>query len=397
MRRFLLIAALTLTACGSPSASDAGTKCPVGTTFCPYRDPGTTKVNNGFLITVTGEGSATDGNPFPPGAGQEVVFKDGWQIDYTHVLVTAGKVVISENPDMSPTDPSQTGPVVAQLDGPFAVDLAKAGPLDSKEMNGKSWRLGRITQKQDGTAFSATTRYAFGFDLVAAQSGVVNVNLDADARALYQTMAEQGFTVLYQGVATWKGDQGTPACRSTVASYDWGRVPKKVNFKIGWKAPVTYQNCVNPDLMPADSRGVQTQANDETIAQVTFHLDHPFWEALEEDAPLRWDAIAARKSVATAPAPAMVEVTEADLVGVDFQSFKDAQAMPMAMRFCGEQAAGEPTTGTLGYDPKSVPVNPTGGSTGLKDLYDYTTYNLATFGHLNNDGLCYPARNYPSP
>jgi hypothetical protein len=265
-------------------------------------------------------------------------------------------------------------------------------------MNGKSWRLGRIAKQKSGAGFEPTTKYAFGFDLVAApKMGVRNVNLDAAGKSLYETMADKGWSVLYQGTATWKGDQGTPACRSTVAAYDWNRVPKVVKFTLGWKAPVTFKNCINPDLSPMDSRGVQTQANDETVAQVTLHLDHPFWEALEEDAPLRWDAVAARKSVATAPAPAMVEVTEADLAGVDFQALKDAQMTPMAIRFCGEQEMGEPTTGTLSYDPKGVAVSPTGGAAGLKDLYDYMTYNLSTFGHLNNDGLCYPARNYPAP
>ena len=45
----------------------------------------------------------------------------------------------------------------------------------------------------------------------------------------------------------------------------------------------------------------------------------------------------------------------------------------------------------------NVPVNPAGGATGLRDVADYMTYNLSTFGHLNNDGLCFPERQYPSP
>lgn len=58
---------------------------------------------------------------------------------------------------------------------------------------------------------------------------------------------------------------------------------------------------------------------------------------------------------------------------------------------------GETTAGTLKFDPKAVPVNPAGGAAGLKNLYDCMVYNLSTFGHLNNDGLCFPARNYASP
>lgn len=356
--------------------------------------------SKGFIVTVTGESSATEGNAFPPATDQEVVFKDGWQLEYEHVLVTIDHITLSENPDRSPTDPSQTGDPVARLDGPFVVDLAKAGPLDSKEMNGKAWRLGAIANQNLVTgmpAFSSTTKYAFGFELVAAASGATDVDLDADAKAAYQLMQTKGWTVLMKGTATWRGDLGNPACRSTNASYDWSRVPKVVHFQFGFKAPVTFKNCVNPELSPADSRGVQTQLNGETVAQATFHLDHPFWESLEEDAPLRFDAIAARKSVMTGPAPAAVDVTEADLIGVELQSFKDAQGLAMPIRFCGAQQTGEPTAGTLGYDPKNVPVNPLGGEAGLKDLYDYMTYNLSTFGHLNNDGLCFPARNFAAP
>ena len=356
MYRFI-IASLLLAACSAPSSK-------------------------GFIVTVSGEDSAT-------GA---IETQDGWELTFQHALVTVGAISFSEDPDKSPTDQSQTGPVVATLAGPFAVDLAEAGPLDAKEMNGKAWRLGEVKGM-----FDATTRYAFGYDLVAATAAAEKVGFDAEADALYATMVTNGWTVLYQGTATWKGAQSNPACRSTDSAYDWSRVPKQVRFTIGWKVPVTSKNCVNPELTPTDTRGVQTQRNTETVAQVTFHLDHPFWEALEEDAPLRFDALAARKSVATGPAPASVDLTQADLAGVDFQAFKDAQGTSMPLRFCGERAAGEPTTGALRYDPRNVPVNPAGGAAGLKDLYDYTAYNLGTFGHLNNDGLCYPARNYPSP
>lgn len=336
--------------------------------------------SKGFTVTASGEDSAT-------GA---IETQDGWEITFDHVLVTIAKVTFSEDPDKSPTDQSQTGPVVATLEGPFAIDLAKGGPLDAKEMNGKARKLGDVSGM-----FDATTRYAFGYDLVAASSGAQKLELDSAAEALYATMVSKGWTVLYQGTATWKGDA---SCRNTDAAYVWDRVPKQVRFTFGWKVPVTYKNCLNPELQPADTRGVQTQRNTDTVAQVTFHLDHPFWDALEEDAPLRFDAIAARKSVAMGmTAPANVEVTEADLVGVDFQAFKDAQGVTMPLRFCGMPSAGEPTTGSLSYDPRNVPVNPAGGAQGLKDLYDYTTYNLGTFGHLNNDGLCYPQRNYPSP
>lgn len=366
-----------------------------------FTAPSTTAVNGSFLITVTGEGSATEGNGFPPpAAGGEPYFVDGWEVKYDYALTTFDKVTVSEDPDKSAADQSQTGPLVAQVDGPFAVDLAKPGPLMSKEMNGTSFPVVRIANqnKVTGTpAFDATKKYAFGFDTVVATLNAQNMNLDAAAQVAYKKMVDNGQSLLLVGTATWKGTAGTPACRSTNAAYDFGRFPKTVKFSFGLKSPTTYKNCINPELTGTDARGIQAKTGSEVVAQVTLHLDHPYWDALEEDAPLRWDAIAARKSVATGVGPASADVTEADLKTVDFQALKDAQGTALPIRYCGPTLTGEATTGTLKYDPKAVPVNPAGGAAGLKDLYDYMVYNQSTYGHLNNDGLCFPARNYPSP
>lgn len=397
----LCLAVLPLAACGPPTpVPDAGGTRSDGGFFADFSAPSTTAVNNSLLVTITGEGSATEGTGFPPAAGGgEPYFLDGWEISYEHVLVTVGNVQVSDGPDTNPNDQSITGPLVAEAVGPWAIDLAKAGPLDSKELNGKAWALARITQqnKKSGTpAFDATAKYAFGYALLAAVEGAQNVNLDADAEVAYRTMAQNGWSVLLQGTATWKGDQGTPACRTTSAAYDFGRFPRAVKFSFGFKAPVNFKNCVNPDLQPVDSRGVQTATNAQTVTQVTFHLDHPFWESLAEDSPLRFDALAARHSVVSGAGPATVDVTLTDLA-IDLQAPRDAQSAPIPWRTCGPVQAGERSAGTVSYDPVNVPVNPAGGAAGLKDLADYMTWNLSTFGHLNNDGLCFPDRQYPSP
>ena len=358
---------------------------------------GTSDAAKGFTVTVTGESAATEGFAFPEG---EISFRDGWEIKFKHVLVTIDKVTLAQNPQLSATDPSLIGATVASLQGgPFAVDLAKAGPLEAKEMNGRAWRLGSIPkQNLKGDApFSSTESYAFGYELTEASTQAKSVNLDAESDALYQKMIAQGFSVLFQGTAFWRGDSSAPACRNTDSQYDWQRVPQKLNFSFGFKVPTSYVNCVNPELMPDGTRGVQAQTNDDTVAQITLHLDHPFWSSLEEDAPLVFDAMAARKSVASGKPPEQVELTEADLVGVDFQAIKDAQGNALPIRFCGEPATNEATVGNVSYEPRGVPVNPAGGEKGLKDLYDFAAYNLATFGHLNNDGLCYPQRKYPAP
>ncbi|MBL9036909.1 MAG: hypothetical protein JNG84_00210 [Archangium sp.] len=367
--RLVAVLSLAFAACGAP-ASDTG----------------------GFKITVGGEGEALEGFHFPA-EGDAPFFQDGWELHFSNVVVFLDKVRVSENPDRSPTDQSQTGDVVAEATGPWVVDLAQEGPLDAKEMNGKAFALTTIANqnKKGGAAFDPTLKYAFGFDLIEGVAGATNVN-GVDA-AVLSTMVTKGYAVWVNGTAEFKGT----ACRQTVAGYDFERLPKKVNFAFGYKAPVTFKNCINPELMPAESKGIQAQRNAETTAQITLHLDHPFWESLTEDAPLRFDLIAARKSVATGAGPAEASVTQDDLVGLDFLSGKDAQGTALPWRYCGAADASDRTTGTVSYDTAGVPTNPAGGAAGLKDLADYMTYNLSTFGHLNNDGLCFPARNFPAP
>jgi hypothetical protein len=397
--KLIILSVFALTACPGPVVPDGGMDPGDGGFFLDFTPP-SGSANNSLLVTITGEANATEGTGFPPAAGGgEPYFVDGWELSYEHVLVTVGSVTIAEGPETSPNDQSVTGAVVAEASGPWAVDLAKEGPLASKEQNGRAWPLIRIAaqnKKSGAPAFAPTERYALSYSLVAARAGVRNVNLDDAAQAAYRAMEQNGWTVLLQGTATWKGDQGTPACRSTDGAYDFARFPRAVKFSFGFAAPVNFKNCVNPELQPADSRGVQTASNAQTLAQLTFHLDHPFWESLAEDAPLRWDAIAARKSVDAGVGPASVELTEAELA-FDFFAPRDAQNAPIPWRTCGPVEAGERSSGTVSYDPVNVPVNPAGGAAGLKDLADYMKYNLSTFGHLNNDGLCFPERQYPSP
>ena len=348
-----------------------------------------------FKVTVTGEGFATDGYAYPPTNADEPHFVDGWEVKYDSVVVFVDKVTVSENPDKAPTDQSQTGNLVAQLDGPWVIDVTEAGPETAKEMNGKAFVLGSIANqnKNGNVAFDATQKYAFGFDLAAPSASAKKVNVSKMVPdSVVQQMVTNGWTVWMKGTAEFKG--GT-SCRSSNSAYDFGRLPKKVNFAFGYKTPVTFKNCINPELMPAESKGIQGQKNAETVVQVTLHLDHPFWDALTEDAPLRWDLIAARKSVAMGAGPAMVDVTNADLTGVDFVAAKDAQNNALPWRVC--DATGDVPSGNVSYGLGGVPTSAAGGASGLKDYVDFMTYNLSTMGHLNNDGLCFPARNYPSP
>ena len=153
-----------------------------------------------------------------------------------------------------------------------------------------------------------------------------------------------------------------------------------------------------PGGVPEEYAGVH-KAQDALLDRIiTLHLDHPFWESLEEDAPLRFDLIAAQKSVAAGmTAPASASVTAEELASVGFVAGKDAQSNDLPWRYCGDVAAGERTTGNVSYNPNGVAVSAAGGAAGLKGFADYMSFNLSTFGHLNNDGLCFPSRNFAAP
>jgi hypothetical protein len=90
-----------------------------------------------LLLTASGESLALSGYSFPAVNAGDPVFADGWEVHFDHFIATYDKVSMWSNPDMVPTDQSQHGALVAELDGPFAVDLHQNGAsypyIDGKE------------------------------------------------------------------------------------------------------------------------------------------------------------------------------------------------------------------------------------------------------------------------
>src|SRR5262249_784914 len=152
------------------------------------------------------------------------------------------------------------------------------------------------------------------------------------------------------------------------------KLPKVVNFKLGFKSPTTYVNCQNPDNDPAKplgtdehERGVIVKANQAVVAQVTIHTDHPFWESFVHDTPAHFDQLAARYAGSSSTPTAALE----DMVGVDFTAFKDKLGNVLPWRTCTQYYT--PTgTGQMRFDTNGVPVNPTGDpKTSIRDYYDF--------------------------
>ncbi|HYP97530.1 MAG TPA: hypothetical protein VER96_02580 [Polyangiaceae bacterium] len=369
--------------------------------FCSPKDPGRGNV----LFTASGEVLALTGYDFPPASDADAAFVDGWDVHFEHLLTTIDALTLSENPDQQKGTQLGTGKLVARVDGPWAVDLSRS---DASYLTGKGGGselavpiAALNNQNQDGGRAFATdgTRYAFGFDVVTASESAQNVNLEPDALTQYEQMVQDGCSVLYVGTATFKGDPEVDGC-VTEASKTW---PEVVNFRLCFKSKVSYLNCQNPDNDPAEAissaeehqRGIAFLSGSSVIAQVTLHTDHPFWDSVLHDSPAHFDQYAAR--AVTVGGSSMV--TLEDTQGVDYTAYTDTQGKPVEWRYCVEPPTDvhPKLVGAMRFDPHGVPGSDRDPTAGLRDYYDFATYNQSTQGHLNSDGLCYVKRNYPSP
>jgi hypothetical protein len=357
-------------------------------------DPG----QGGVLVTVSGESLALGGYPFPPASPDDAQFYDGWNVRFERLIVTIGNIVLSANPDKDTGDQSKTDAVVASVSGPFAVDLHRDGPanINGKSAGERAVPIAALATQSNGSPFATDgTRYAFGFDTVVATPQAVNVNLDGAALGDYADMMKNACVVLYVGTATFKGDA---ACNAAHA-----RWPKTVDFRLCFQSPASYLNCQNPDNtgtpFPSEEsqRGIAFDAHAAVIAQITFHTDHPFWDSVLHGSPAHFDAFAARAAVADGGTPT---VTLEQTRGVDYTAYRDALGNAIDWRYCSEPPvdAHPMFTGSMAFDPQSVPhAIDDDPRTGLRDYYDFATYNQSTQGHLNADGLCFVKRNYDSP
>jgi hypothetical protein len=394
----------------------------------PPADPGPGTV----LVTASGEVNAISGYPFPPFDADQTWMVDGWSWHISEYIVVIDHITLS-NPDLNLADPSQVGSTVAQIDGPFVVDLHKAGPLAGQGGGGE--RAVAIASFPASQLPNQTTPYAFGFSTVAAPADydATNINLDPSEAADYAYMAANGYSVLYVGTAVWAGDvpgtsggfdgtctqtdvttgpvddDGDGGNGSTDGAYDFSRLPPAMTFRLGFSTPTNYVNCVNFTVSEQTNTtvyGVQVSPSDTVIAQVTIHMDHPFWESFAENSPVHWDQIAARYIGFDGGADGAVpEAHTEDLKGVPFSPFTDATGALLPWRNCAPTGLyTSPDNAAMDFSTLSVPVDPSGtcapgpgNCPAIRDYYDYIRYTQSTQGHLNSQGLCYISRQYPAP
>jgi hypothetical protein len=355
-----------------------------------------TKSGGTIAVQISGEDAATAGFRFP--TGSEVSFADGWQLEFEHVLVTVGAVTISANPSKAPSDQSATDAAVARVVGPWAVDLSVEGSVLAAGGEGKATPITTIErQNLKGDApFVADEQYAFGYDLVVADDGATKVNFDGDeeTESAYATMVEQGYSMLMVGTASWKGAE----CRSSSSSYDFSAIPAEVPFELGFRTPTSYLNCQNQenDGEPFENeeypRGIALLPNQSTVAEVSLHLEHPWFSSIVHDSGLYFDQMAAR----LVGRPDGATLTLDDLAGVDPSAFTDGLDEPLPWRVCTDA---DLSPGQRGFDVGDIPIDPEGNpASAFRDYRDLVSYLESTEGHLNGgEGLCFVKRNYPSP
>jgi hypothetical protein len=357
-----------------------------------------------ILVSASGEVLSLGGYRFPPVTPGDLAYVDGWDLSFDRLIVTIDKVTLWESPDTAPGDQSRVGKKVAELDGPWAIDLHKGGLLAGKGGTGEQAVpfATFLNQNYNGNApFDPTVRYAFGYDLAKADASALIVNLDAAGLQAYQQMIADGATVQYAGTATWKGSDAT--CMTTDSSFTgFSSLPKTVDFRLAFQTPTSYVNCLNPDISGAGingedhPRGVQIQANSQIVAQITLHTDHPMWESYDSDGPpIHFDQLAA---VAKRQPDNRYLVTLAETVGEDYTAF------PVPWRWCSAPNLTPP------YMPPDMlkrmdfkagklymPSLPAPSSTYFRDYYDLMLHQQSTQGHLNSNGLCVVQRHFVSP
>jgi hypothetical protein len=349
-----------------------------------------------IAVQISGEAAATKGFSFPEGS--DVTFADGWELHFSHVLVTVADVTLSENPDKAPADQAKTDAAVARAAGPWAVDLAVAGSVPAAGGEGTATPLTTIAAEnlEGDEPFAADRRYAFGYRIVAAQAAAARVNFAGDAatETLYARMINEGFTVLYVGTATFAGKD----CSTSDPAYDVTGLPTELPFELGFRTPTTYINCQNQENQGTAfegeeyQRGIAILPNQPALAQITLHLEHPFFSDTVHDSSIYFDQLAARFDGAP--------LTTDELIGVDPTAFTDLKGAALPWRVCPSDAAPElPLGRQRSFGVGHTLVDPVGDPRGaFRDYRDFIAYVQSTQGHLNGgEGLCYVARGYPSP
>lgn len=268
--------------------------------------------SGGVAIRVSGEGAAQSGYPYVKN-GTEIRFADGWRVRFSKYLVSVGAVRLATTTDAE---------AIASSDV-FVADLHRGDAT--------------ILQ-QDGLEPRRWER--LGFRVVPPPATARTIG-DVKAEDLAR-MQQGGFNYWIEGAAEKAG--------------------RTVSFAWGLANPTRATNCTNG---LDGTEGVVVRSNATTDVEITFHLDHLFWDTLgTEIANLRFDAIAAAADETGAVSlDALAGQPLADLRGLDGGPLRDEAGARIL------------------YNPGSVPLP-------AQDLRAFMLATSAGQAHVNGLGLC---------
>jgi hypothetical protein len=406
-------------ACGTSKGADHDDHClnTSGSGLNPLGscNPGFTQTSpntpDSIEVTVSGETLGENGLPFTPINQGDPQFVDGWSVNFDKYIVVVGDIRLSANA-LQYQDQETLNAIVAEKKGPYVIDvhqLSTDGTNDLVGADGEEPAGGMFVwaAQDDGTPFDTSTLYAFSYDTIPAQYPATQVNLTENDVGIYDLMVQNHWDKYIEATATFvaqghygsagsAGDAAIEAKFEQLAGgvYDGSAgiytTPPQVHFVFGWDDHTSSINCINPfngnmDEANLANRGVEPDSNGATIAQVTVHTDHVFWDKLkQEGTPLRMDYIAAWAGSDTTATPLDLGTLGDKPLAT---TFADGTPLPDRAPFLDNPTGAFTTDQT---DPTQVTLNLNGVTAGnIAGLSNFMAFSAQSQTHLNANGLCY--------
>lgn len=263
-------------------------------------------------IRVSGEGAAKSGYPYVKN-GVDIRFADGWSVRFSKYLVSVGQLRLASADDAVAFESREV--FVADLHAGDPV-IHTAANIDARRWERLSFRV--VPPPADAKVVGAVA----ADDVTRMQAG--------------------GFNYWIEGTAEKDG--------------------RSVAFAWGLANPTRATNCSNG---VDGTEGLVVRNNATVEAEITFHLDHLFWDTLgTEVAKLRFEAIAA-----TAGPDGAIRFE--DLGKQSLSDLRDQKGDPLR----------DDAGARLVYNPGSVPLPD-------QTLQAFMLAASAGQVHLNGLGLC---------
>ncbi|HEX3902839.1 MAG TPA: hypothetical protein VH853_08300 [Polyangia bacterium] len=391
----------TLAAAGCGSSSSSGdvnaVSFPAGTTklATPTINFTMTAPNTPLSVEVTfsGETLGINGLPFQPVNQGDPYFVDGWNMTIDEDIVVVGDIALNSMPTEDQTW-FDMGPQVAHKAGPYVFDAHQAAGFVGKDGIEPASPMFVFDKEDNGSSFDSNQRYAFSYDTVVAAYPAWNLNLTTQGQADYDLMVSNGWGKFIRATASYVGTGSYP---DAATQTKFNAFPTTVTFTMGWNDATSNTNCVNADLGAEDdlmNRGVVIFPDQASVAQMTMHVDHVFWDKLkQEGAALRFDPIAAFAPADTSTTPFSLNTFHSQHL---LATFADGSPLPDRAPDQPNPSpnAGANTPDDVQPNPLQVTFNLNGvtkpdGTAFPDDLVQFMAFSAQSQMHLNAQGLCY--------